>query len=432
MPVSRFGNDLYSLLLDLSTQSDELFIQLQFVDALNRFDDSIQFEYSGISLNKTGITIPIESLNYKFGFLVASPTLAQQTTEFQNLVISSVRMLAAILEKVRNRNQQTDTPKSVENTDMVVLVKTAPTSDERYRQLIELSSDGVILTNEQGIIIEWNKSQESITGWSAEECIGKYLWDVRWRYMPQNLRTPETLTRLREATRRAMSTGQSTVFREPYEAEIECKDGTRRFEEVLSYPVATENGYMVGILTRDVTQRKITETELKRREAVLNAVRYSGEILISATSWKEHAQDILKHLGEALDVGRTYIFENHTDGKKLFFSQRYEWCAPGVTPQIDNQLLQNCDLNDGALTNFRRTLEAGDILAGKPSDFSAEEQQFLDGQDILYMASAPIFAGDDWWGFIGFDDLESTRDLDAIEREVAEGSGNKPWKHHST
>ncbi len=45
-------------------------------------------------------------------------------------------------------------------------------SEEKFRSFIEQSSEGVILLDEQGCIIEWNHAQAQITGITAEQAIG--------------------------------------------------------------------------------------------------------------------------------------------------------------------------------------------------------------------------------------------------------------------
>ena len=40
-------------------------------------------------------------------------------------------------------------------------------SEQKFRLFVEQSSDGLVLTDEQGIIIEWNQTQEYLTGFPS-------------------------------------------------------------------------------------------------------------------------------------------------------------------------------------------------------------------------------------------------------------------------
>ena len=50
-------------------------------------------------------------------------------------------------------------------------------SEQKFRSIIEQSTDGFILTDEEGRIIEFNKGMEKISGYTREDNLDKYLWD---------------------------------------------------------------------------------------------------------------------------------------------------------------------------------------------------------------------------------------------------------------
>ncbi|MFN3286357.1 MAG: hypothetical protein ACK45F_08765, partial [bacterium] len=82
-----------------------------------------------------------------------------------------------------------------------------------------------------------------------------------------------------------------------------------------------------------------------RRERAAEILRASvrmAEWLLARPACEHGCQEALRLLGEAAGVSRVYVFENHVgaDGT-LLTSQRYEWCAPGVEPQMDNPDLQD-------------------------------------------------------------------------------------------
>ena len=52
-------------------------------------------------------------------------------------------------------------------------------SEARFRRSIEAFSDGFVLIDEQGTVIEWNAALARIHGITREEALGKPLWDVR-------------------------------------------------------------------------------------------------------------------------------------------------------------------------------------------------------------------------------------------------------------
>ncbi len=59
------------------------------------------------------------------------------------------------------------------------------------------------------------------------------------------------------------------------------------------------------------------------------------------------SQKFSKRLGQATDVSRVYIFENLLDNKnRILASQKFEWVAKGIKPQISNPDLKNANFNE--------------------------------------------------------------------------------------
>jgi PAS domain S-box-containing protein len=51
-------------------------------------------------------------------------------------------------------------------------------NEEKFRNVIEQSRDGIILTDELGKVIEWNRGLEITTGLSRESVLGRDIWDA--------------------------------------------------------------------------------------------------------------------------------------------------------------------------------------------------------------------------------------------------------------
>ena len=60
----------------------------------------------------------------------------------------------------------------------------------------------------------------------------------------------------------------------------------------------------------DITNQKLAEAELKRRNNILEAVRFSSEAFLRSAAWRESINGVLEQLGKATEVSRVYIFEN--------------------------------------------------------------------------------------------------------------------------
>ena len=171
----------------------------------------------------------------------------------------------------------------------------------------------------------------------------------------------------------------------------------------------------IGIF-KDITKRKRAEESLRRREAILQAVAYAAEHFLKAPSWEDNVDLVLAQLGQAAGASRVYVFENHTDAAgELLASQRYEWVVPGVTAQLDNPDMRGISWRSGAMRRAAEILGSGGFGSGHVKDFLSAEQEMMFAQDIQSMVVVPIFADDEWWGFMGFDECVREREWSAAE-----------------
>jgi PAS domain S-box-containing protein len=170
---------------------------------------------------------------------------------------------------------------------------------------------------------------------------------------------------------------------------------------------------------RDVTlQEEVAET-LHRRDEILQAVGFASEKLLSGGNWEENIQSVLERLGQSMSVSRAYIFRNDPcPTGDLLSSQLYEWAAPGISPQIGNPALQSFSWRENHLQVWMEELRQGKIGQGVLADLPSLARGHLEGQDIKSLIVVPIFVGETWWGFIGFDDCLSERLWSSVEAEA--------------
>ncbi len=171
--------------------------------------------------------------------------------------------------------------------------------------------------------------------------------------------------------------------------------------------ISLENARLYGNLENIVYDLKKTQNALADR------VRYEMELSTCSQVLLMDAEDsipnALKHLLRAASADRVYIFENFQDPLMgPCMRQTYEVCASGVPPQIENPELQHLPYREG-FWRWYEILSSGKPVLGQIKDFSPVEQEILSSQDILSILVLPIQTGDQWYGFIGFDDTSRER-----------------------
>ena len=271
-----------------------------------------------------------------------------------------------------------------------------------------------ILTNAQDVAIAttdldfrinfYNPMAEKIYGYTAEEVFGKTVQEIHTK---ENVE-PERFERAIGIVRR---NGKYC-----YCVTKETGDGLSYFNSQVA-SIFDPDGKVIGfsLFGRDVTEAKNTEKALRERERYLTGLNDAAQILLASADTVLF-QEFIDKIGPALDTSRAYIFMNHHDPDgRLLTSQKAEWCAEGISPEIKNQLLQDLPYNK-LIPRCKEILSRGEIINGAVADFPDNEREILEPQGILALLLIPIMVDGKFAGFIGFDNCVSERKWSAIEQ----------------
>jgi two-component system sensor histidine kinase/response regulator len=159
------------------------------------------------------------------------------------------------------------------------------------------------------------------------------------------------------------------------------------------------------------------DREIHRRERFLEAVVEMQTRLLSTVGDHLGAYNhALAPLGEATGAARVYLFENHRrpgDGA-LLVSQRAEWCAPGISPEIDNPALQGLAYDD-FVPGWYTALSRGAQVERLADEYDELEAALLVPQGVLSLLVLPLQVDGELTGFIGFDNCTSQRRWSPLE-----------------
>ena len=135
-----------------------------------------------------------------------------------------------------------------------------------------------------------------------------------------------------------------------------------------------------GLVAAGISRERV-ERDLRRRDAILQAVSHTAGRLVAEPSWRDAADDLLERLGIAAEASRAYLFECgiRVDGRRVA-SQRFEWVADGISAELDNPLMQDMCFAEVGLGRVAQVQERNELFAGKVRDFSAERAGGLRGR----------------------------------------------------
>jgi PAS domain S-box-containing protein len=222
-------------------------------------------------------------------------------------------------------------------TDQIVAREKLRESEAKFRSLAENLADVLFTTDEKGLISYISPAAEKMFGNAPSDVLGRPFFES----LPAD-QVPFAV----EQFARTVSSGERTIN---FSLRMKRKDGSV-FPAEMSASILTKGERVVGTLgiIRDVTVRKQMEDGLQRQLRFEKGLASASACLMSTAEPDRSITEALAKLCDAAQAARVYIFENFEDPiDGLCTRQICESCAPGVHPEIDNQLLRHILYKEG-------------------------------------------------------------------------------------
>lgn len=141
-------------------------------------------------------------------------------------------------------------------------------SEEKHRKIVEGSIEGIIIMDQEGIILDWNSAASTITGFSAEDTLGQSIWIIIEQLEPVKIDTPledrDDYSEILDEIKEFMSPNKIPKSPKFLEYCIKnAEDGSNRILEVALFIIEHSKGYRIAKVIRDVTAKKMAEEETR-------------------------------------------------------------------------------------------------------------------------------------------------------------------------
>jgi PAS domain S-box-containing protein len=138
-------------------------------------------------------------------------------------------------------------------------------SEQNFRSVVENSGDGIVLTDIQGLIVEWNQALTALTGLPREKVVGKPIWEIHDLLEVPAKRSSEAKVTRTLAIKQFFSGGTLPWLGEWQETDLHHLDGESRRAEVKIYSICTPLGAKLGAIWRDVTEQRRAEARVAQQ-----------------------------------------------------------------------------------------------------------------------------------------------------------------------
>jgi|GEM_PF-803633 len=180
--------------------------------------------------------------------------------------------------------------------------------EEKFRNIIQQSHDGIGIVNENGTLIEWNSGMEEITGYKREHILGKPIWEIYTEVYSEVKVSQRICNHLKTDVMGLIEDKDQECSNELFEAKIVHVDGSRRVVQVRHFPIKTSKEKLIASIVRDVTEQKEIEEELKRAKEDLEIkVQIRTRELKSSNEALKNKIEERKQAEEALIESRNFL-----------------------------------------------------------------------------------------------------------------------------
>jgi len=150
-------------------------------------------------------------------------------------------------------------------TDRMQAEKALKESETKFKEIINQVNDAIIVFDQQGKIVIWNKGAEQLCGLNAHEILNKNIVDIRYQLTPPQFKDRELI----EKNINGILTFQTPeVFNKIIDSEIVIQNsGSLRNIQSTVFPIELDRSHLFCAIIRDTTEIKRFENELLRISA---------------------------------------------------------------------------------------------------------------------------------------------------------------------
>jgi HD-GYP domain-containing protein (c-di-GMP phosphodiesterase class II) len=175
-------------------------------------------------------------------------------------------------------------------------------------------TDGLMILDEDGRVIEWNHATEFITGIPDSEAMGIPIWEILPRIEVGSFLSL-TMDELKVEISSMVKTSQSPFFNSPQELNIMALDGKQKTLLQTIFPIQTLDKKRIGVISHEITDQKAAIKKINHELNKLACLRRIDASILERSSAEQTLELIASICVDHLDVDGAIISTIDEDGQ---------------------------------------------------------------------------------------------------------------------
>ncbi|MCC6445166.1 MAG: response regulator [Armatimonadetes bacterium] len=278
-----------------------------------------------------------------------------------------------------------------------VLLRYERESEQRYRTVVEQTSEGIVLIDPAtGAIAESNAAFRNLLGYSDQEIAALNVYDLVGRDGSWADQAREYLL------------SQDRPFSD--ESCLVCRDGSLLDVEVKADTLLYNGRQMFCVVVHDISGLKRANEVLRHRVNLERLVTHISADFVNlpAEEIDRGIRNALQSIGESMEVDRCVMLLLSPDGKS--FGASHEWAAEGIAMRLDRRQGIPCDSVPWWMEMMgRQEPVAVSRVADLPPE-AGRERTMLQCDGVLSLAGIPLVSAGSLIGFLNFSAFRSEKE----------------------
>lgn len=279
-------------------------------------------------------------------------------------------------------------------------------TEYRFRTIFENAAFAMVLTDDELRIVECNNVFRKMIGFTAEEIKFRKINDF-------------VFPRDKVVFNKYFSSG--VLINKHNEIRF-CDRSQELFwckitATVLKY--TPESMYYKLFMLEDITSVVTSKDALFKHTNLLMGVADATNALLTFPDYEEAIRMAIESLGKASEVDRVYIAKNiRSEGQDVVsITILYEWHNDNSAALSDSVFPEDFSYNN-YFPGWYEELSEGRTIHGYMRNDKIPGIKFIEPSEVKSIMIVPIIVGQNFWGFIGFDDSKKEKVWSEVEESI--------------